>query len=80
MKYNSDLCVIPGGCTSKLQPADVSWKRPFKSHIAEMYDEWLFNEKTKGGNRRAPSKIVMLKWIYLGYINLVNAETCKTNN
>jgi hypothetical protein len=25
MKYNSDLCVIPGGCTSKLQPADVSW-------------------------------------------------------
>jgi hypothetical protein len=31
-----------------------------------MYDEWLFNgpvEKTKGGNRRAPSKIVMLKWI-----------------
>ena len=63
MKYNSDLCVIPGGCTSKLQPADVSWKRPFKSHIAEMYDEWLFNEKTKGGNRRAPSKIVMLKWI-----------------
>ena len=66
MKYNSDLCVIPGGCTSKLQPADVSWNRPFKSHIAEIYDEWLFNgpvEKTKGGNRRAPSKIVMLKWI-----------------
>ena len=28
-----------------------------------MYDEWLFNEKTKGGNRRAPSKIVMLKWV-----------------
>lgn len=31
-----------------------------------MYDEWLFNgpvQKTKGGNRRAPSKIVMLKWI-----------------
>ena len=22
--HNSDLCVIPGGCTSKLQPADVS--------------------------------------------------------
>ena len=66
MKYNSDLCVIPGGCTSKLQPADVSWNRPFKSHIAELYDKWLFNgpvEKTKGGNRRAPSKIVMLKWI-----------------
>ena len=43
MKYNSDLCVIPGGCTSKLQPADVSWNKPFKSHLSEMYDEWLFS-------------------------------------
>ena len=57
MKYNSDLCVIPGDCTSKLQPT---------IQIAEIYEEWLFDgpvEKTKGGNRRAPSKIVMLKWI-----------------
>lgn len=23
-KYNTDICVIPGGCTCKLQPADVS--------------------------------------------------------
>jgi hypothetical protein len=43
MKYNSDLCVIPGACTSKLQPADVSWNKPFKSHLSEMYDEWLFS-------------------------------------
>ena len=43
MKYNSDLCVIPRGCTSKLQPADVSWNKPFKSHLSEMYDEWLFS-------------------------------------
>jgi hypothetical protein len=31
-----------------------------------MYDEWLFSgpvEKTKGGNRRAPSKSLILKWI-----------------
>ena len=66
MKYNSDLCVIPGGCTSKLQPADVSWNKLFKSHLSEMYDEWLFSgpvEKTKGGNRRAPSKSLILKWI-----------------
>ena len=64
MKYNSDLCVIPGGCTSKLQSADVSWNKPFKSHLSEMYDEWLFSgpmEKTKGGNRRAPSKPLILK-------------------
>jgi len=37
--HNSDLCVIPGGCTSKLQPADVSWNRPFKSKLAQLYEE-----------------------------------------
>lgn len=66
MKYNSDLAVIPGGCTSKLQPADVSWNKPFKERVAELYDEWLFSgpvEKTKSGNRRAPSKQLMLTWI-----------------
>lgn len=66
MKSNSDLCVIPVECTSKLQPADFSWNKPFKSHLSEMYDEWLFSgpvEKTKGGNRRAPSKSLILKWI-----------------
>ena len=36
--YNSDMCCIPGGCTSKLQPADVSWNRPFKMKVAELYD------------------------------------------
>ena len=66
MKYNSDLCVIPGACTSQLQPADVSWNKPCKSHLSEMYDEWLFSgpvEKTKGGKRRAPSNSLILKWI-----------------
>lgn len=64
--HNTDLCVIPGGCTSKLQPADVSWNRPFKSKLAEMYDEWMFNgpvDKTKFGNSRPPSKAPLLRWI-----------------
>lgn len=63
---NTDMCVIPGGCTSKLQPADVSWNRPFKLKLAEYYDEWLFSgevEKTAAGNRKAPPKPLILKWI-----------------
>lgn len=64
--HNSDLCVIPGGCTSKLQPADVSWNRPFKSKLAELYNEWIFNrpvEKTKFGNHHAPNRALVLRWI-----------------
>jgi hypothetical protein len=57
---------IPGGCTSKLQPADVSWNRPFKMHLEESYNEWLFQgEKTytAKGNMRAPTVAVLLTWI-----------------
>jgi hypothetical protein len=63
---NTDMCVIPGGCTSRLQPADVSWNKPFKVKLAELYDEWLFEgpvDKTKQGNRRAPPKSLVLTWI-----------------
>lgn len=65
-KYNSDMAVIPGGCTSKLQPCDVSWNKPFKDHYRELYDEWLFSgpvSTTKGGNRRPPEKTQVLQWI-----------------
>ena len=30
--YNTHMVVIPGGCTGVLQPADVSWNKPFKLH------------------------------------------------
>ena len=66
-KYNTNLSVIPGGCTSKSQPADVSWiSLLIKLQISEFYDEWVFSgpvDKTKSGNRHAPSKKLLLSWI-----------------
>ena len=50
---------IPGGCIGLIQSADVSWNRPFKSKIRELYDDWLENGThtyTKQGNMRAVSK------------------------
>lgn len=63
-KYNTDIAIIPGGCTSKLQPCDVSWNKPFKDNYRELYDEWLFNgpvSTTKAGNRRPPEKQLVLR-------------------
>lgn len=63
---NTDMVVIPGGCTSKLQAADVSWNRHFKARCSELYNEWLFSatvEKTRFGNRRAPPKPLLLRWV-----------------
>lgn len=64
--YNSDMAVIPGGCTSKLQPCDVSWNRPFKDHFRDMYDEWLVEgtvELTRGNNRKPPPRPLLMRWI-----------------
>ena len=56
---NTDLSVIPGGLTSQLQPADVSWNKPFKQAYKAQYNEWMVSgEKsyTAAGNVRPPDK------------------------
>lgn len=30
VKCHTDLVYVPGGCTGLVQPADVSWNKPFK--------------------------------------------------
>ena len=37
---NTDISIIPGGLTSLVQPADVSWNKPFKAAYKELYNEW----------------------------------------
>ena len=63
---NTDVSVIPGGLTSHLQPADVSWNKPFKMAYKNKYSEWMATgEKTytPAGNMRAPSKALCLEWV-----------------
>lgn len=72
-KCNTDLAYIPGGCTSRLQPADVSWNKPFKSAFAEKYDDWLFSGEvslTNHGNRRPPPKKLILRWIKESWLSI----------
>ena len=35
-RCNTTVLVIPGGCTSVLQPLDVSINRPFKDHLEKV--------------------------------------------
>ena len=43
--YNTTMAVIPGGRTKYIQAPDVSWNKPFKAHITQLYDDWLAGEK-----------------------------------
>ena len=64
--YNTHMVVIPGGCTGLLQPADVSWNKPFKTVYREKYEDWAINGEislTAGGRRRPPSKDLVMQWV-----------------
>ncbi|CAI5978089.1 unnamed protein product [Closterium sp. NIES-65] len=59
--------VIPAGCTSQIQPLDVSINRCFKVAVRARYARWFMREgihlKTKKGNLRRPPHPVVLQWI-----------------
>ena len=63
---NSDVSIIPGGLTSHLQPADVSWNKPFKAAYKEKYSQSMATGPktyTATDNVRAPSKALFLQWV-----------------
>ena len=61
-----DVCILPGGTTSHLQPVDVSWNKPSKAAYHELYNQWMASGKqflTHAGNMRPPDKLTCLKWV-----------------
>jgi len=64
-KY-SQLVVIPGGLTSKLQPLDLSVNKSFKSKIREKWENWMVNgyhSFTKSGQIKKASYSEVCRWI-----------------
>ena len=65
-RTKSNVSIIPGGLTSQLQPADISWNKPYKEAYQRLYDEWMATgEKsfTPAGNMRQPSKLLAVQWV-----------------
>ena len=65
-EINVDPVIIPGGCTKYIQAPDVSWNKPFKTRVTELYDQWLsegVHQYTEGGNIKAPSRKRIVEWI-----------------
>ena len=77
----SDISTIPGVLTSLVQPADVSWNKPFKAAYKELYNEWMVSgEKsyTPAGNVRAPSKLLCLRWVKKAWDSVIKEVIIKS--
>lgn len=62
----TDSILIPAGCTSLVQPADVSWNKPFKTKLRELWTEWMRDttrKLTKSGKLKAPRRQDVINWI-----------------
>ena len=72
-KGKIDHVVIPGGATGYIQVADVSWNKPIKVQLREMYDQWMdegSHTYTKKGNMRGPPLKQIVQWILNAWSDL----------
>ena len=62
---NSDVIIIPGGCTSIVQTMDKCINRPFKEYMRASWQEWMRQDrtKTKKGNLKQPSRQDAINWV-----------------
>ena len=64
---NSDLVIVPGGCTKYIQAPDVCWNKPFKEFIGTKYDHWMaegVHQYTEAGNMKPPPRKKIVQWIF----------------
>ena len=62
-QIKTDVAVIPGGCSGLVQAPDVCWNKPFKSHYASLYEDWMCedqNSYTKGGNTKPATRFYLV--------------------
>jgi hypothetical protein len=66
IEKQTNIAVIPGGLTSKLQPLDVSINKSFKSKLRQYYQDWMISEiheLTPAGRIKKPSYSTIAKWV-----------------
>ena len=68
-EINTVLVVVPGGCTSKVQPLDVCLNKPFKSYVRHYWSEYVMHESRSLPPHRKikpPTKADVAAWVSAG--------------
>ncbi|GET50680.1 pogo transposable element with KRAB domain [Rhizophagus irregularis DAOM 181602=DAOM 197198] len=66
VEKNTNIAVIPGGCTSKLQLLDVAINKSFKSKVKDRYNNWMISNThtfTPAGKIKRPSYSTVATWV-----------------
>jgi hypothetical protein len=65
---NIQTAVIPGGCTSKIQPLDVSLNKPFKAIVKQQWEQYMHENAdtatTSNGKISPPTKSNLVGWVH----------------
>lgn len=62
-KSNTTVIIIPGGCTSVLQPLDVSINKPFKDYLRRSWMEYMVDETERTKEVKPPTKQHIINWV-----------------
>jgi transposase-like protein len=65
-KLNTDIAIIPGGLTKKLQPLDLTVNRVFKVKVREQWEQWMsdgIHTYTGTGRMRKASHAEVCRWV-----------------
>ena len=61
-KANATIVVIPGGCTSKVQPVDTSLNKPIKDIVRGLWEELMVQDVNQDDGSTAPSVSKIISW------------------
>ena len=61
-KNDADVVIIPGSCTSKIQPLDVCLNKPFKSLLRSCWQEYIDSIVSSNPNLMTASKEEICQW------------------
>ena len=63
-RYNTTIVVIPGGCTSVLQPLDVSINKPVKSILRQSWERYMLEQSENDTAKiPPPPKQLIVDWV-----------------
>jgi hypothetical protein len=61
---------IPGGCTKLVQPLEVGYNKPFKTHICVCWEEHMINNMHRNESILMPSCLDVSAWVTEAYWDL----------